>query len=122
MSATYPLTCGPRASATVDVARHRTARATPEPRGPTSERQVLEVRPERLREVRPGERDLDRGLQPAHRGPRVVTRPLELVGADLLLLHQRPDPIRHLDLAIRAPLCLIELVEHLGRQHVPPHH
>src|SRR5947209_8711117 len=58
-----------------------------------------EVAPELGRELRPLKRQLDRRLQPAHRGPAVVAGPFELVAVDGLLLHERLDRVGQLDLA-----------------------
>src|SRR4029450_11787303 len=87
--------------------------------GPTRlQLQVLQVRPELGRQLRPLQRQLDRRLEPAHRRPAVVGRALELVAVDRLLLHQRLDGVRELDLAAGALLGLLELVEDLRREDV----
>src|SRR4051812_17406383 len=94
------------------AARHRTARAAP------SELETLQIIAERGTEVGSRERDLDRSAEPAHRRPGVVASPLELVAEDLLLLHERRDPVGQLDLAVGATLGLLELVEDLRGQDV----
>src|SRR5919112_230220 len=81
--------------------------------------EALEVRPELRRQLRSLEGELDGRLQPAHRRAAVVARPLELVAVDGLLLHERLDRVRQLDLAPGAALGLLELVEDLRRQDVP---
>src|SRR3954452_20435779 len=94
------------------VAGHRT------PRAGASDLETLQVLPELGSEIRASERDVDRGAQPPHRRPGVVASPLELVAVDLLLLHERGDPVRQLDLAIGAVLRLLELVEDLWGEDV----
>src|SRR4051812_47289554 len=94
-------------------------RTVPAPPG-GSEVQRAEVFPEVVRELGPRERQLDGRTKPAHRGARVVPLALEGVAVDRLLVHERLDPVRQLDLAACAPLGLFELVEDLGREHVSP--
>src|SRR5215213_1906473 len=83
-----------------------------------SELEVLEILAEFRPQLGPLEGELDGRLEPAHRGSRVVAGSLELIAVDRLLFHQRLDRVRELDLASRALLRLLELVEDLRRQDV----
>src|SRR5690242_19117889 len=91
----------------------------PPPRLDVERAQVL---PELGTGVRPRERELDGRLEPAHRGAGVIAVALERVAEHALLVHQRLDGVGELDLAARAALRLLELLEDLGRQHVAPDH
>src|SRR6267142_2996140 len=81
---------------------------------------AAQVRPELRRQVWPGQCDVDRGHEPAHRGAGVVAGALELIRVDRLLVHERLDRVGQLDLAAGAALGLLELVEDLRRQDVAP--
>src|SRR5450756_2357069 len=80
--------------------------------------QAPQVGAELRAQVRPGKRELDGGLQPAHGRPGIVASPIELVAVDRLLFHERLDRVRELDLASGAVRRLLQLVEDLRRQHV----
>src|SRR5262245_51963115 len=86
----------------------------------TSEGEVHQIAAELAREIGPLEGQLDGGLEPAHRGPGVISGAFEFVGEDRLLLHELGDRVGQLDLAAGPALGLLELVEDLRREHVAP--
>src|SRR5487761_763437 len=49
-------------------------------------------------QVRPGQRELDGGLQPAHGRPGIVAGPIELVAVDRLFFHESHVGVREKNL------------------------
>ena len=71
-------------------------------------------------QVRPGQRELHRGLQEAELLAGVVALALELDGIDGPPAPQRAQAVRQLNLAPRVRRGLLENREDIGRQHVAP--
>src|SRR6185295_3573771 len=102
------------------------ARATPPwwrrsrraPSAPRLQPEALEVRAEGVGQVRPGQRELDGGLEEAELVAGVVALALELHRVHRPARAQRAQAVGQLDLAAAVGGGLGQDVEEVGRQHV----
>src|ERR1035437_1575811 len=84
----------------------------------SAEVERLQVLSERTPDVLSLERQLYRRFEPAHRGSGIVSHAVEGVAIYVLLLHERLDRVRQLDLAARTARRLLELLEDVRSNHV----